>query len=80
VKNSADEDSMSISLVEDDMLPVLNATKSGMHRVARSPEARHPGYAKKTFGKAVQIDFSLCCAPYIYCVVGNIGKIKFGQC
>jgi hypothetical protein len=80
MKNSADEDPMPVSGIEDDMLAFLNAAKSGVHRVARSSEARHLGYAKKAFGKAVQINFSLLCAPYIYCVVGDIGKIKFGQC
>lgn len=79
MKNSANENSVLIGYIENDVLSLFDATKPGMHRVARSSEARHPGYAKKTFSKAVQINFSLRCAPYFNCVVGDIGKIKFGQ-
>ena len=38
MKNSADENAASIGFIEDDMLPVLDAAKTWMDRIAWPPE------------------------------------------
>jgi hypothetical protein len=79
MENSADEDAALFRLVEDDVLSFLNPSKAGMHQIATPADGRIGCNSSEASGQFAEIKLRLFLAPDVDRVIGDIGKIEFGE-
>ena len=66
MKNSADENTISVRFIEDDVLAQLKTAKPGGEPIARSPEAWLFSNQVEAIQKTSEVSFSLLLAPGVY--------------
>lgn len=80
VKDSGDEDSRSIGLIEDDMFAVLKPPIVLMDGITGSAEVRVRREAKKALFQIADITIGLGDTPAFLCVVSYSLKILMSKC
>ena len=75
MKNSADENAISVRFIEDDVLAQLKTAKTGGEPIARSPEAWLFSNQVEAIQKTSEVSFSLLLAPGVYRIKKNLGEI-----
>src|SRR5580700_3932433 len=78
MKNSADENAVSVRLVEDDVLALLKATQTGGEVIAGSPNAWLLSNQVKAIQQKSEVSFRLLLAPGVRRIGKNLREI--GSC
>jgi len=78
MKNSADENAVSVRLIEDDVLAVFEAPKTGGEPIAWSSDAWLFSNQVEAIQKKYEVSFSLLLAPGVFRIEKNLGEI--GSC
>lgn len=73
MKNSADENAVSVRLIEDNMLTHFEATKTRTERITRTPHAWLLSNQIKAIQQQAKIAFRLRVAPVVSRVESNLG-------
>src|ERR1035441_9207747 len=78
MQNSADDNAISVRFIEDDVLALLQAAKTGGEHVAWSSDAWLLSNQVKAIQETGEISFSLLLAPGVFRIENNLGEI--GSC
>src|ERR1017187_6676022 len=75
MQNSADDNAISVRFIEDDVLALLKAAKTGGEPIARSPDAWLLSNQVKAIQETGEVSFSLLLTPGVFRIDKNLGEI-----
>ena len=78
MKDSADENAVSVRLVEDDVLAALKTSKAGGEPIAGSPDPWLLSKQVQAIQKKGQVSFGLLRTPGVGRIEENLGEIGLG--
>jgi hypothetical protein len=79
VQDSADEDSIAIHPVDDDVLPLLGAPVSWPDLVASTAHLRSLNQTLEAIVKAIEVALCLAHTPFVHGVIGNLDQVEPGE-
>jgi hypothetical protein len=78
MKNPADENAVSVLFIEDDVLALLKAAKTGGESIAGSPNAWPLSDQVKAIQQKSEVSFRLLFAPCVFRIEKNFSEIGSG--
>ena len=76
MKNSADDNAVSLRLIEDDVFTLLETADTRVNPITSPTQTGRVSKPVKTPGQLIKVVFGLFFAPGIYCVIEYLCQIR----